>query len=156
MTVIVSIADLVESVRQARANHEELSAQIAARRQAFEASIRDELDLLAEAKLQVEETERMLRHAAVDYFAATGEKRPHPAVQIREGRPKTVFEYPKNTALGYALNHQVALQLDESALETYLQAVPEPIRPPWFHIRTETPAPVATIARDLNQTEPSS
>lgn len=149
MTVYVGIADLVTEVSKARRARDTLLAEIAAKRSAFEDSIRFELDLLAEFKTDVEERERLLRAAVVAHYAATGEKRPHPAVQVRQGKDRTVCEYPESEALKYALEHTVALKLDTGILETYLQAMPEPARPSWFHVRTETPEPVATIARDL-------
>ena len=148
-TNIITIGDLVESVRHARAVFANHAGWIKAKREEFERSIAPESDLLREFKEQVEEAERQLRAAALAQFKADGNKKPHPSVNIREASPKTSFEYSEMDALKYALEHGVALQLDAGLFEAYMQALPEPSRPSWFRVKVTTPDPTAAIAREI-------
>lgn len=145
----MSIADMVESVRRARAEYAALADAIKEERAKFEERLIIPLQMQAEAKETLDEAERQLRAAAEAHFAATGEKRPHPAVLIQERKTVTKCEYPATEALKYALENGVALQLDEHLFETYMQALPEPSRPAWFRLVTTTPAPRATIAKEI-------
>ena len=149
MTVIISIADLVESVRQSRAIRNVHMDSILEKRKAFNESIQPDMDLADEYAEQAQESERQLRAASIAHFKVTGEKHPHAAVTIREPKPVTSFEYSPIDALKYALEKGVALKLDEGLFEAYMQALPEPSRPAWFRIRTETPEPTAAIARTI-------
>lgn len=148
-TDIITIADLVESVRLARADRARFHDEIKSRRAEFDERIQPVRDLLDEADEAVQETERQLRAAVLAEFKATGSKHPHPAVTIRQGKDEIVCEYPQIEALKYALEKGVALQLDAGLFETYMQALPEPSRPAWFHVRVTTPEPTAAIAKEI-------
>lgn len=155
MTVILSIADFVERVRVARLDVAATDAFIKAKNAQHRQSLSEHYEILAETKATLEDAEQQLRTLVETHFRSTGEKRPHPSVTVRESRPRTVCEYDESKALAYALERGIALRLDPEALERFLIATPEPMRPDWFRVRTETPAPTVAIAREIPEpTEP--
>lgn len=146
---IITMADLVESVRKARALFLVQKYHVDNLKNDFVASIRSEMDLVTEYQEQLGEAERQLRAAALADHKATGNKHPHAAVTIRQGKDATACEYPELDALKFALEKQVGLRLDPTTFEAYMQAIPAPLRPAWFRVNVTTPEPTAAIAREI-------
>ena len=92
-----------------------------------------------QARLTEEETR--LRSMIADNYDATGDKRPHPALGVRE---TTKLTYDDKLALAWAKEHDMALALDKKAFEKIAKASPP-------NFVTEVVDIVATIATDLSK-----
>lgn len=93
-----------------------------------------------------EQLENDLRMATVLIFTETGDKRPHPALGIRE---VTKFNYDASLAHNWCLEYlPKALKLDARAFEKYAKAVADVKPVPYVEIYTE---PQATIATNLSK-----
>ena len=96
---------------------------------------------LEEARAQLAMAETVLRDAALQEFARTGNKAPAPGVGIRV---LTKLVYDLRTAYDWALEHKVALELDVPIFEKLAKAAP----PEFVQVKEE---PQATIATDLDK-----
>ena len=102
--------------------------------------------ILEEAARQKEElaaSEVTLREMAVAIYAETGDKKVAPGIGIRE---VTKYAYDEAEALKWAIEHKMALKLDETKFKNHVKA-----DPPDFVIITEEPT--ATIATELRVIE---
>ena len=97
----------------------------------------------------IEKLETEIRQGAEANFKATGEKNPHPAVEIKEN---VVLTYVEVNALNYAqTNLQVAIippSLDKKVFEKQIRALPEEKIPTFIEV---TKVGKATIKKDLSE-----
>jgi hypothetical protein len=119
---------------------EEIEAEISA--SPLGQALERERQYLETAKEGAAMLEQDIRSLAVTIFAADGDKRPHPAVGIRE---MTRVEYDERLARAYC-QHRLpdALRLDATVFEKVIRSLDEP--PKFVTVYKE---PTATIARDL-------
>lgn len=88
----------------------------------------------------VAELEGEVKEIALRRFVETGDKRPHPSVQIKEF---TRLDYDKDLALAYAIkNLQLAVKLDATAFEKVAKVMP-------LEFVTVRKEPAAQIAKNL-------
>ncbi len=131
----------------ARAKVAELKANYGDLEQAFEeqphvAQLLDELSRQQEIQSNAE---LRLRAHAVALFKNCGEKKPHPAVEIRLVRK---MEYPEHDAREFCMDHfSSALKLDRRLWEKYARDVAD-TNPICFVKFTQEPQ--VMIARDLS------
>ena len=140
--------ELIERLAQARQIEMQYDDELEALESEIEALIKERYDselrrvqLLREtAKADVADAEARVRAAALDAFAETGDKRPHPAVGIRE---MTRLYYYDSDAFSYCVEHlTTALKMDRRKFEKVAKAA----ELEFVDILKE---PQATIARDL-------
>ena len=96
-------------------------------------------DALTQAGAEVAEVEDRLRELTLRAYAETGDKAPAIGVGIRE---VTKYAYDPKTALNWAIEHKMALKLDETKFKNHVKADP----PDFVTVTTE---PQATIATNL-------
>ncbi len=92
-------------------------------------------------KIQCGESEQLLRELTLQAYAETGDKHPAKGVDIRE---ITTYSYDEAEALKWAIEHKMALKLDETKFKNHVKA-----DPPDFV--TVTQEPQATIATNLGE-----
>lgn len=100
--------------------------------------------ILTSSKKQLDETEQHIRDLAELNCTTTGDKHPHPAINLRM---KTSLHYEQALALAWCTRHlQSAIKLDARLFEQHARAVTgtAPLR--FVDIKQE---PQATIASDL-------
>ena len=101
------------------------------------------------SKGELERLETEIRQEAESNFKATGEKNPHPAVEIKEF---PIFTYDYGTALDYASRElKVAIvppSLDKKVFEKQIRALPEEKIPTFIEV---TKVGKATIKKDLSE-----
>lgn len=95
-----------------------------------------DIELVAETVSNSEET---LRELTIKAYEETGSKKPAEGVGIRE---VTSYIYDPQEAFGWALEHKMALKLDDKAFKDIAKATPLPF------VTTET-TPQATISTTL-------
>ena len=94
-------------------------------------------------KTTCQEAETTLRELALVAFRVTGEKQVAPGIGIRE---VTKYSYNEAEALKWAIEHKMALKLDETKFKNHVKADP----PDFVVVTTE---PQATIATELQVIE---
>lgn len=100
-------------------------------------------DALTQAGAEVAVVEAKLRELTLQAYAETGNKAPLPGVGIREVMK---FEYDGKEALQWAIDHKMALKLDEVKFKNCVKADP----PDFVNVITE---PQATISPNLEVKE---
>ena len=103
-------------------------------------------ELLYQIDLQgawLEDEEAELRDRTLKAYTETGNKAPAPGVGIRE---VTKYAYDQAEALKWAIEHKMALKLDETKFKNHVKADP----PDFVVVSTE---PQATIATELQVIE---
>ena len=101
------------------------------------------IDVLEATETVCAEREVTLREMALQTYASTQDKQVAPGVGIRE---VTKYAYDEAEALKWAIEHKMALKLDETKFKNHVKA-----DPPDFVIITEEPT--ATIAAELQKVE---
>jgi len=148
--------NLIEKLARARQIEMQYDDELEALESAIEALIKERYDselrrvrLLREtAKADVADVEGAIRAAALDAFSATGDKRPHPAVGIRE---MTRLEYDEGEAIFFCRRAAPnALKLDRRAFEKIAKLGIEAGGPFDLDFVTIRKEPQAAIARDLS------
>lgn len=109
----------------------------------WDADNRTLLDSIASAKEMVVGGESALRELAIQEYNDTGIKALAEGVGVRE---VTNYEYDPAEALEWAVEHKMALKLDETAFKKIVKATPLPFV-------NATIKPQATIAPDLKAIE---
>jgi len=94
-----------------------------------------------QALATVGEAEGLLRSLTVQAFKETGNKEPAPGVGIRE---VAILDYEDKAAFKWAVEHNMALQLNTKAFEKLVKTEPDA-----FDFVKITKKPQATIAADL-------
>ena len=95
----------------------------------------------AALKLVCQEAEDALREEAIKVYKETKDKKVAPGVGIRVN---TRLEYDPERALGWAVNHNIALKLDTKAFEQLARINPIP----FVNISEE---PIATLSANLEK-----
>lgn len=137
-----TLEQLVARVHDLRVAHAEVRAKRDELYAAFEQEHRALLDLCISVGEQLRDAEARLRELALATYAATGSKQPTPGVGIRV---VTKVLYDRDQALDWAIEHQMALKLDERAFERIVRANPSTVP-----IATVAQEATATIANDLS------
>lgn len=141
-----SLADAVaELAHQRRAYHAESTALEVAQ-QAFTAQYEGLIRRVNDLNSQCGAMEKRVRAIAEMAFRATGEKHPHPAVEIKISK---VVAYETAAALAWAIEKGMCLKLDNKALEALAKASPASLT----GICIVVDEPHAQIARDLSSLE---
>ncbi|KKM93462.1 hypothetical protein LCGC14_1208130 [marine sediment metagenome] len=109
-------------------------------REDWEKENREQIELVANTKADVEEAEDELRNLTLQAYAETGNK--HPAVGVNINIT-TTYKYNPADALKWAKEHNLALSLDKPAFEKIAKA-----DPPDF-VTVDPNVPKATISTDL-------
>ncbi len=99
------------------------------------------LDSATDANKLALGAEAVLRELTLKAYAETGDKAPAVGVGIRE---VTKYSYNSEEALKWAIEHKMALKLDETKFKNHVKADP----PDFVKITTE---PKATIATNLEE-----
>ena len=115
--------------------------QVSEARRVWDEENQDKLLALKAAQTDLAAEEQALREATIIAFKETGNKAPTPGVGIRE---ITHLDYDPKTALAYALEHRVALELNKKVFEGIARA--EKLE--FVTVRAEAQA---TIAQDLDK-----
>jgi hypothetical protein len=106
------LADARRAREQAKEDVDRIKAEIEAQ---FGDALRRAHEVLEEASLAVAAIDEVTRAFAVDWFNATDDKKPHPAVTVKM---YTILEYDPAVALDYCTKHlPKALRLDRRAFE---------------------------------------
>ena len=79
------------------------------------------IDVLEATKVVCEEREATLREMALSIFAETQDKKVAPGIGIRE---VTKYAYNEAEALKWAIEHELALKLDETKFKNHVKADP--------------------------------
>lgn len=147
--------DLIEKLAQAREIEAEYKAQYAALKAEIDAVIEERYGLrlgsleafLETAEADVTDAENRIRAAALDAFAETGDKHPHPAVGIQMTR----LEYDTAEAIQFCRRAAPnAIKLDKRAFERIARVGKDAGGPFDLDFVTIHKEPQATIARDLS------
>lgn len=135
----------LREVAERRAVRDDIEAAVKAAREAFEATIANQVQELAQAKAAASASEEAARALIVAVYQTTGEKKPADGagVQVR-----TKLEYDEAEAFAKAKAMGVAVvpeKLDTKAFEKIAKASPESF--PFVRVVEE---PVATLGTDLS------
>ncbi|MDQ2807171.1 MAG: hypothetical protein M3Z04_09730 [Chloroflexota bacterium] len=140
MSSIPNLPQLVQTVATARVATTQAQTTLATARSAWEQANADLLQAVSAARSAQASAEERLRVATLAAYAATGSKRPHPALGVRL---TTRLEYDRAQVTAWAQRHMPAvLTLDIARFEAVARqlAVPEV---------TVVHEPTATIRTDL-------
>ncbi len=107
----------------------------------WEESNKNLLDEAMQTSQFVSAAEIRLRELTLQAFTETGNKAPAPGVGIRE---VTKLDYDSKDALKWAMEHQIALNLDKKSFEGFAKATP-------LEFVRITQEPQAIIATDLSK-----
>ena len=122
MTSIEELQAQVQIVGKARQTEEQLKVL---KSEAYAKWLDDNALLVADVitaeKIKITE-EALLRDLTLAIFKETGEKHPAPEVNIRE---VDKLEYKPENGLYWAIQHNIALKLDQPAFEKIVKASPE-------------------------------
>ena len=110
-------------------------------REKWEEENKEQIELVANTKADVEEAEDELRDLTLKAYKETGNKAPAEGVGIRE---VTKLDYDPKVALDWATEYKMALKLDTTAFGKIVKASPLD----FVKITTE---PMATIATNLDE-----
>ena len=116
-----------------------LAEQVKAARERWDLDNVDLLKALKSAQDYQAQDEAACRAQALVLYGETGEKDLGWGVKIRMG---TLLTYDPKTALGWALEHRIALELNKKAFENIAKTQP-------LDFVNSHEEPVATIAQDL-------
>ena len=150
-TALYSDGDLAELVRQL-AEARRAQALSKQRLAELEKALKESQDyklysgFLSDANYQAKELDHDVRQIAVELFEQNGDKKPHPAVDIKE---MTSMDYDDALAIAWCTHRlPAALKLDKSLFEKHARAVREttPIK-----FVTFSTVPKANIASDLEE-----
>lgn len=133
----INVVVLVRSI--AKSNKEILEID----RKAWEEANKEQIDLVALTKQDAEEAETKLRELALETYAEVGDKTVAPGIGIRI---MTRLNYEAKEAMGWAMEHKLALKLDSSAFEKIAKTSN-------LSFVTISEEPQATIATELQEIE---
>lgn len=134
------LLEQIKVVIAARELAEKQKAIVASLKAAWEATHQTLIGLAASSQEGAEESEDLLRELTLKaYSADPTNKKPADGVGIREN---TKYDYDPNEALKWAIEHKMALKLDETKFKNHVKADP----PDFVTITTE---PMATISANL-------
>lgn len=133
------LEEQIKVVAKAREEVERLNTEKQDAFSQWETEHKSLLFILKDAGEYKQEQEVLLRELTLQAYAETGNKTPAVGVGIRE---VTIYDYDSAEALAWAVEHNLALKLDESAFKKIVKATPLPFV-------TSTTEPQATIAQDL-------
>ena len=136
-----TLTSLVVRLSNARATAHDVDTAVEAAMVAWAEENRALIDAQTAAKQILKEIDEALRAAAIDHYERTNEKIPAPGVEIKLV-PK--FEYPHAEAFAWAVEHKMALALDEKGFAAICKQ--ESTRPEFVQA-VDTPR--AYIATDL-------
>lgn len=117
------------------------------RQRLFEAENASLMKEVNDLNSRVGATEKRVRAMAENIFIATGEKHPHPSVEIKMTKVVTILDAA--VALAWATEKRICLKLDTKALEALAKASPANVA----GIATLTEEARAQIARELTTPE---
>ncbi len=137
--MIEQLQQQIKVVAEARQEHQEMADKKEALYEEFRSKHIEFFGDVATAKTLVEVNEEELRKLTLLAYAETGDKAPAVGVGIRE---VTKYSYNSGEALKWAIEHTMALKLDETKFKNHVKADP----PDFVKITTE---PQATIATEL-------
>lgn len=142
----------VGHLAETRQRYEQAKTSLDAKRATWEAEHQAEIDAVAAYKIQMERYEQVVRDQALEHFRATGEKKPHTAVEIKMWDEA---QYNPAEAAGWCQFQMPALLvLDAKAYEKILRAVRDSKTLSDTHLATMpgrvVDQPKVSIARDLS------
>ena len=138
---IIKLAKAREQFEAAKSRRAELLAAVT-NGEAY----RDDTQAMEQAQAEIAEATREIQAAALDAYLATGSKKPHPAIGIRE---TTTLTYDVDKALTWARSNLLAaVTLDRKLFETHAKAVVKTQPLDFVQI---VKVPGVTIATDLSE-----
>ncbi len=135
------LRDKINAVVEAREKAREANCQRVAEYNKWIEANQQLFDNETATKLTCNEAEGILREMTIQSYVETGNKAPEVGVGIRV---KTCLAYEGKEAMGWAMEHKLALKLDASAFEKIAKTNNLPFV-------TITEEPQATIATALNR-----
>jgi hypothetical protein len=117
----MEFTEVVKRLAEARQALEKLNSAYKDKEAKFLAENAALIDQRLEMRHTVEVMEAELRRTTLEHFAATGERKPHPALGIRAGK---VYNYAESDAKAWAIEHDMGgvLKLDKRPFEKLLEA----------------------------------
>jgi len=143
MAEVKELRELINLVVEARGAVKEATELRTSEYQKWLRTNQHLFDFEDNTKTACQEAEDSLRFLALETYAATGEKTVAPGIGIRE---VTKYSYSETEALKWAIEHKMALKLDETKFKNHVKADP----PDFVTVTTE---PQATIATELQKVE---
>lgn len=131
----------IKKVHEARLKAAEARSEIVRLREKWEDTMTPKMDVAQELYIARDAAEAILKVMTLKAYEETKSKTPAPGVGIREA---SRLAYSDRLAFGWAVEHQMALQLDKKEFEKIARATPLD----FVHIEME---PQATIATDLTE-----
>ena len=141
----MTVHDAIQSVRQARLHHQAVKAQADEIRREFHTQYEAVFQQESASKQAVAEAEAALRELALDEYMHTGAKTIAPGVVIHEA---TRLHYDRDIALDWAMEHQLALDLDVKTFGKLAKVLSLPFVESFIE-------PNATLARCFEEKEAS-
>lgn len=135
--------DLLEHLHRVRLRIGSLQAEYAEAKRHFEEKYADLLRRRELADLEESEATMAVRKAGLAEFRETGNLAPAPGIKIRM---MTRLEYDPEEARRWAMNHRMAVKLDEREFEKLARATPANFD--FVEVRQQ---PQVTIASDLGK-----
>ena len=131
----MTLDDAIQTVIAARQEYRTVHTQIQQLREAWEVEHAALLQAAALSRDAMRQAETALRSLAIDLYQATGNKSLAPGVKVRE---VTRLHYDPQAALTWAMEHRMALKLDEKTFEQLARVTA-------FPFVTRTVEPQATL-----------
>jgi len=110
----MTLEDAIQMVITARQQYHTVHTQVHQLREAWAIQYAGLLQEEAQHREAMHQAEAMVRALAIDIYQATGSKDLTPGVKVRE---MTRLIYDPQTALSWAITHQMALTLDVKTFE---------------------------------------